>query len=90
MPDFLCKTCQDTEYYTDPLDKSKYAFVYKCPDCNREALFARIAWYQGRLDMLLHEQDWMRDPERTLLCDIIANGALLPDPDGKRYGGHHA
>jgi hypothetical protein len=28
----------------------------------------------------------MRDPERTLVCDILANGTLLPDPNGERYG----
>jgi hypothetical protein len=28
----------------------------------------------------------MRDPERTIVYDIIANGAMLPDPEGKRYG----
>lgn len=28
----------------------------------------------------------MRDPERTLVCDILANAALLPDPKGLRYG----
>jgi len=43
-------------------------------------------WYQHRVDMLQCEQHRMRDPERTLVCDIIANGTLLPDPDGKRYG----
>ena len=28
----------------------------------------------------------MRDPERTIVCDILANGALLPDPNRRRYG----
>jgi hypothetical protein len=43
-------------------------------------------WNSRRLDMLLRMQKHMRDPERTLVCDIIANCQLLPDPDGKRYG----
>ena len=43
-------------------------------------------WYQRRVSMLAREQKRMRDPERTLVCDIIANGQLLPDPQGKRYG----
>jgi len=45
-----------------------------------------LIWYKQRLEMLQREQKRLRDPERTLICDIIANGALLPDPDGKRYG----
>lgn len=43
-------------------------------------------WYKHRVDMLAEHQKRMRDPERTLVCDIIANGQLLPDPDGSRYG----
>lgn len=45
-----------------------------------------LAWYRDRVDMLQREQSRMRDPERTLVCDIIANCALLPDADGARYG----
>lgn len=41
---------------------------------------------QHRINMLAQEQKRMRDPERTLVCDIIANGQLLPDPTGTRYG----
>lgn len=50
------------------------------------ALLEQLARVRDKLDMLQREQRRMRDPERTLVCDIIANGALLPDPDGKRYG----
>lgn len=32
----------------------------------------------------------MRDPERTIVCDIIANGQLLPDPNNTRYGTHNS
>jgi hypothetical protein len=39
-----------------------------------------------RLALLARVQKHMRDPERTLVCDILANGQLLPDPHGKRYG----
>lgn len=45
-----------------------------------------LAWYRDRVDMLQREQRRMRDPERTLVCDIIANCALLPDADESRYG----
>lgn len=43
-------------------------------------------WYRHRMDMLARLQKRMRDPERQLVCDILANGQLLPDPKGKRYG----
>ena len=43
-------------------------------------------WYKHRVDMLQRKQTRMREPERTLVCDIIANCALLPDPNGERYG----
>ena len=43
-------------------------------------------WNRRRVEMLSRLQKHMRDPERTLVCDILANGQLLPDPYGKRYG----
>jgi len=44
------------------------------------------AWYLRRVELLAAHQHTMRDPERTLVCDILANGQLLPDPNGLRYG----
>jgi len=46
----------------------------------------RVKAYDRKLRLLQTEQHRMRDPERTLLCDILANGQLLPDPQGSRYG----
>lgn len=43
-------------------------------------------WRGNRLDLLARVQKHMRDPERKLVCDILANGQLLPDPTGSRYG----
>ncbi len=43
-------------------------------------------WNGRRVKMLSRLQSKMRDPERTLVCDILANGQLLPDPKSKRYG----
>lgn len=45
-----------------------------------------LDFYKRRVQLLEREQHRMRDPERTLVCDILANGQLLPDPHGKRYG----
>ena len=45
-----------------------------------------MRWYAHRCDMLQREQKRFGEgKERTLLCDILANGQLLPDPHGKRY-----
>ena len=47
---------------------------------------ASAAWYERRCSALQEQQSNMRDPERTIVCDILANGAVLP-PDfaGDRY-----
>lgn len=39
-----------------------------------------------RLYRLQQENHRFREPERTILCDLLANGELLPDPSGTRYG----
>jgi len=53
-----------------------------------EALHSRD-WYKRRCNNLQAAQKNMRDPERTMVCDILANGALLHDGGGlvaeKRY-----
>jgi len=46
----------------------------------------KVDFYQKRVELLQSVQHNMRDPERTIACDIIANGELLPDSTGKRYG----
>lgn len=51
----------------------------------RKELNTSRQFYQRRFDLLQKEQRRMREPERTLVCDILANGALLPDPLGVRY-----
>lgn len=41
-------------------------------------------FYKRRVDALQKWQSKMRDPERTIVCDIIANGCTL-EPEGDRY-----
>ena len=43
-------------------------------------------FYKARCELLQQVQTFMRDPGRQIVCDILANNALLPDPNGKRYG----
>ena len=54
--------------------------VAKELDIAREAL----QWYLRRFDHLQRVRHRMRDPERTMVCDILANGSLL-FPEGNRY-----
>lgn len=43
-------------------------------------------FYQRRVELLQKWQSKMRDPERAIACDIIANGQTLPSENaGDRY-----
>lgn len=59
-----------------------------CPDGEREKELADVRdsrdFYKRRTDELQKAQSQMRDPERTMVCDILANGRLLV-PAGGRY-----
>lgn len=45
-----------------------------------------LAFYKRRCDALQQWQSRMRDPERTVVCDILANGCTLPPANaGHRY-----
>lgn len=54
-----------------------------------ERLRHSVAFYRRRCDLLQAWQRRMRDPERTLVCDILANGQTMPDPNGMRYPLEH-
>lgn len=47
------------------------------------------SFYKRRCDALQGVQSTMRDPERTMVCDILANGSLLlnsrGEPSAERY-----
>jgi hypothetical protein len=70
----------------------EYALELGRPDWAEKSARSADLLQQGqsalhRLHRLQQENARFREPERTLLCDLLANGTLLPDPDGKRYGG---
>ena len=45
-----------------------------------------VAWHQRRWMALQMHQTKMREPERTMVCDILANGELMhPTVAGDRY-----
>lgn len=60
---------------TEALDKHVAEKVNKIESCRD--------WYKRRIDLLQEWQSKMRDPERTIVCDIIANGLTMPE--GGRY-----
>jgi len=63
--------------------------VAECMLAVVEALWrerTKSEFYRRRCDLLQQVQSRMRDPERMLVCDVLANGSLLPDLSGARYG----
>ena len=74
------------------LPDGKYALYATHQPANREPeaqaeidqLRSSLDFYKRRADALQKAQQKMRDPERTIVCDILANGHLLV-PDGGRY-----
>lgn len=46
---------------------------------------ASLDFYKKRCDLLQACQSHMRDPERALVCDILANGQLIGPLDHPRY-----
>lgn len=51
-----------------------------------DRLRAEADFYRRRCDALQAWQSKMRDPERTIVCDILANGSTLPPAAaGDRY-----
>ena len=67
----------------------EHGAVWECYQCaNKRAKRARVSsdFYRKRVELIQGVQSQMRDPERQVICDILANAQFLPDPDGKRYG----
>lgn len=59
------------------------------PECQAElrkrikSLAHSEQFYHRRVHLLEQVQSRMRDPERTLVCDVVANGLLLHGSDGR-------
>lgn len=60
--------------------------IKQVQDKQIERLENSLRFYRSRCELLQKVQIHMRDPERTIVCDILANNSLLPDPKGTRYG----
>ncbi len=48
-----------------------------------------LAFYQSRCEQLQKIQSRLRDPERTIVCDILANGHLLHANNGQLDGARY-
>ena len=71
----------------DGLAMDLHAMTYAEPMLKEiEELRDSLKFYKRRCDALQEWQSKMRDPERTIVCDILANGITLhPDYSGDRY-----
>jgi hypothetical protein len=69
-----------------PVQKGVSGYIKKIEDLIQERDDARSSrdFYKRRADALQQWQSKMRDPERTIVCDILANGCTL-EPAGDRY-----
>lgn len=71
----------------DGLAMDKHAVAYAEPLLKElYELRQSLGYYQRRCELLQQWQGGMRDPERVLVCDILANGSVLSSGAGDRYG----
>lgn len=68
------------------IQPNRWRSLYEAEKRERLRISDSKWWYKTRVDLLLEKQKMLREPERTLVLDILANGKLLPDPNGSRYG----
>ena len=71
----------------DPMCACRGGPCAECPDGEHEKelddLRSSLDFYKRRCDALQACQSTMRDPERIMVCDILANGSLLINGKGK-------
>lgn len=75
--DCICEATDET----DVIPSSLARYLEK----ELQKTLSSLALHRKKLRMIEDAQSQMRDPERQIICDILANAQLLPDPGGKRY-----
>lgn len=78
--DWVNKTAKPSEvgkHRADVLRERVQALTKDLADVNDSA-----AWHKRRTSLLQSLQSTMQEPERTIVCDVLANGHLLQGPDG--------
>ena len=79
-------TLQRVMAYSITMDSARLGDLSDAADLLEE-LAQSLDFHRRRVDALQSWQGSMRDPERTVVCDIIANGhTLAPQFAGDRYG----
>ena len=66
--------------------KNASFFQKEASEARAAALELEAERPRKKLELLQKWQSKMRDPERTIVCDILANGQMMADPNGTRYG----
>lgn len=75
----------EADHSPDGWPAVQMAFLSEMADMLKRLEFSR-SWYRSRCELLEKEQKRFGEgKERTLLCDILANGQILPDPNNTRY-----
>ena len=82
----LAETCEFDRHHS----KITLTTYWECDEIDllkfARELCEKNDFYKTRCELLQKVQKYMRDPERQIVCDILANNSLLPDPSGVRYG----
>lgn len=82
--EWLCDTPKSVRPHTRQINEAIDAAVEMIE--RLELAESSVAWHRRRWMALQMHQAKMRDPERTMVCDIIANGELMhPTVAGDRY-----
>lgn len=83
VPDNGCGRCDDN---TKPCDISGSSCAADDLEEQLKDAIQSRDFYKRRCDLLQKWQSKMRDPERVIVCDILANGDTLPpEHAGDRY-----
>jgi hypothetical protein len=72
--DYFLECCQGWEPKARLLGNARSEDIVRAVNRLRESR----DFYKSRIDLLAVEQKNMRDPERTTVCNIIANGKAHP------------
>lgn len=82
--EWLCDTPKSVRPHTRQINEAIDAaveMIERLEDAEKSA-----DWHKRRWMALQTHQTKMREPERTMVCDIIANGELMhPTVAGNRY-----
>ena len=74
VSDALLSRCNETEKFVDKLNDD-----VKTQFSQYKRLTRKCEFYENRLKVLNKYKEWFREPELTMVCNIIANGKITHD-----------